>query len=317
MKKYDVVTSGYVSLDRIINILSPLKVGFTSLVENCNNAKIYYGGCSVNIAYVLAKLGLSAVPYIRVGEDYKETGLCSFLQDANVCTDAIEVVPNESTSNCYMLEDPEGNHVTVYYPGAMDGKYAKEMKDGFFEQTKFGVITVGSYPDNREFLNKCEEYNVPLIFGMKSDFDAFPIEFLKEILNYSKIIFMNQAERETIEQLYHMASVTDLFKSGKAEIIVVTLGKRGSMCYRKTEEGYNATEIRTAHCADVVDTSGSGDSYIAGFIYGYLKGFDAVECCNLGSVIASYIVEKRGCCTNAPTEEQLQERYKEFKGTGE
>ena len=317
MKKFDVVTSGYVSLDRIINVLTPLKVGFTSLVENCDNSRIYYGGCSVNIAYELAKLGLRAVPYIRVGEDYKETGLCDFLQSVNVCTEAIEVVPHEATSNCYMLEDPDKNHVTVYYPGAMDGKYAREMKDEFFEQTKLGVITVGSYPDNREFFNKCKKHDVPLIFGMKSDFDAFPENFLKEILEYSKIIFMNQTERETIEQLYHMTSITDLFKTGQAEIIIVTLGKRGSICYLKQGNDFKATEIRTAHCTHVVDTTGSGDSYMAGFLYGYLKGYDSVECCNLGSILASFIVEKMGCCTNAPTEEQLNARYKEFKKKGE
>ena len=54
--KVDVLTSGYVSMDHIIKIATPAKVGFTSLVTNKSNSKIFYGGCSVNIAYALCRL---------------------------------------------------------------------------------------------------------------------------------------------------------------------------------------------------------------------------------------------------------------------
>ena len=60
--KTDVLTSGYVSMDHIIKIDTPAKVGFTSLVTNQSNAQIFYGGCSVNIAYALCRLGMCAKP---------------------------------------------------------------------------------------------------------------------------------------------------------------------------------------------------------------------------------------------------------------
>ena len=62
MMKYDVLTSGYVSMDRIIRIASPAQIGYTSLVTNADNTKIQYGGCSVNIAVALCKLGQKAMP---------------------------------------------------------------------------------------------------------------------------------------------------------------------------------------------------------------------------------------------------------------
>ena len=64
--KVDVLTSGYVSMDHIIKIATPAKVGFTSLVTNKSNSKIYYGGCSVNIAYALCQLGMKAMPEQRL-----------------------------------------------------------------------------------------------------------------------------------------------------------------------------------------------------------------------------------------------------------
>ena len=50
--KTDVLTSGYVSMDHIIKIDTPAKVGFTSLVTNQSNAQIFYGGCSVQTGNV-------------------------------------------------------------------------------------------------------------------------------------------------------------------------------------------------------------------------------------------------------------------------
>lgn len=312
MKPYDVLTSGYVSMDRIVKVLTPLRVGFTSIVENKDNAQIYYGGCSVNIAYNLARLGMTTVPYIRVGDDYERIGFCEYLCKAGVCVEAIQQIPGETTSNCYLLEDTERNHVTVFYPGAMDAKYAGPMEDKWFQQSKIGVMTVGSYPDNVEFLNRCRKNDLPLVFGMKSDFDAFPPDFLKQALHYSRIIFANNAERETIEHLYGMKSITELFQQGQAEIIVITLGSRGSICYEKNGDGFSMTEIRIARCEHVVDTTGSGDAYMSGFLYGYLNGYAPVDCCNMGSILSSFIVEAMGCTTNAPDKEQFLQRYEEF-----
>ena len=72
--QYDVITSGYVSMDRIIKLKTPARVGFTSLVENRTSADIRYGGCSVNISYDLCRLGIRSLPVMRVGDDYEQIG---------------------------------------------------------------------------------------------------------------------------------------------------------------------------------------------------------------------------------------------------
>ena len=84
----------------------------------------------------------------------------------------------------------------------MDGRYAQKMKDSLFETAKLGVITVASRPDNEEFFAKCKKHHVPVVFGMKDDFDAFPEPFLKQLLTESKIIFTNEVECEIIEKLF-------------------------------------------------------------------------------------------------------------------
>lgn len=149
--KTDVLTSGYVSMDHIIKIDTPAKVGFTSLVTNQSNAQIFYGGCSVNIAYALCRLGMCAKPVLRVGEIMRATDL-KISGRGNVPLDGITELPEEATSVCYLIQDNHNDHITIFYPGAMDGKYAKPLPDELFEDTKLGVITVASRQDNEEFL---------------------------------------------------------------------------------------------------------------------------------------------------------------------
>jgi sugar/nucleoside kinase (ribokinase family) len=311
--KYDVVVNGYVSLDRIIKTTTPLRYGYTSLIENSNNARIQYGGCSTNIAYLMAKLNMKALPVIRVGgDDYKETGFYDYLKDAGVCMDAVEIVPDETTSNCYLIADSENNHVTIFYPGAMDKKYAREMNPEFFRQSGIGIMTVGSYEDNLEFYRQCKAENVPLVFGMKCDFDAFPEEFFKEVLVSSKIIFCNEGEQGEIKRVLGLNDIKELFDKAAAEIIVTTLGKKGSIYYQKTKNGILSHKTTAAEFGRVVDTTGSGDAFMAGFLYGYMKGRSIKDCCSLGSVLSSFIIEKVGCTTNAPTEQEFLERFEKF-----
>ena len=312
MGPFEVLISGYVSMDHIIKIASPAAVGCTSLVTNKNNAKIYYGGCSVNIAYGLNRLGIRTLPVVRAGGDYEANGFKHFLESGNVPLDGIRIVEDEATSVCYLLQDNKNDHITIFYPGAMDGKYAGPMDGSLFEGAKLGVITVASRADNQAFYEQCCANGVPVVFGMKDDFDAFPEKFLKTLLTESKIIFTNEVEREMIEKIYGFHDITELFEIGKADIIVTTMGKDGSICYERTRDSIRTQKIGICEAQTIVDATGSGDAYMTGFLYGYLRGMESVECCKLGSVLSWFVLQAEGCCTNLPTEEQLLKKYYEI-----
>ena len=171
--KVEVLTSGYVSMDHIIKLKTPAKVGFTSIVENQSSADIFYGGCSVNIAYELCKLGVVSMPLIRVGRDYETIGFKKFLEEAKVPTNGVSIIEEDITGYCYLLQDNNNEHITIFYPGAMDKKYASGFNEELFKDVKLGVITVASIDDNIDFFKKCKKYNIPIVFGMKDDMEAF------------------------------------------------------------------------------------------------------------------------------------------------
>ena len=296
--KVEVLTSGYVSMDHIIKLKTPAKVGFTSIVENQSSAEIFYGGCSVNIAYELCKLGIDSMPLIRVGRDYESTGFKSFLEEAKVPTYGINIIEDDITGYCYLLQDNNNEHITIFYPGAMDRKYSSGFKDELFKGVKIGVITVASIDDNMDFFRKCQKFNIPIVFGMKDDMEAFPEYFLKEILKESKIIFTNEVECEIIKHIKGISDIKELF-------IVTTLGADGSICYIRKGEKIIEKRIESIRINNVVDASGGGDAYMSGFLYGYLKDFDPVDCCRFGTIMASHIIQKEGCLSNVPDESKL------------
>lgn len=312
---YDVITSGYVSVDRIIRVENPLKVGYTSIISNRDNAKTYFGGCPINIAFILGKMGLNILPLVRVGEDPDSEAFIQHLKSANVALDAIKVIREETISNCYIVSDKKDNHVTIFYPGAMDSKYSEEVKDEYFQKAKFGLLTVGSYKDNVKFFEKCQKHNVPIIFSTKLDFDAFPIELFKKILQKSKIIFSNESEASNILSILNIDTITDLFEIGDAEVIITTLGEKGSVYYKKNKNDFEKAVVSSYKIKNVVDATGAGDAYIAGFLYGYIKGKDVQESCYMGSVMSSFILENIGCTTNVPTPKTFKQRYEEYLKT--
>lgn len=310
--RYDIVTSGYISMDRIIKVKTPLRVGYTSIISNLDNTKVYYGGCPTNISYILGKMGLKPLPIIRVGEDSDTEKFLQHLKSVGVAMDAVDVVKNESSSNCYIVSDEDNNHVTIFYPGAMDSKYSKEMEDTYFIHSKLGVLTVGSYKDNLEFYNKCKKHNLPIIFGTKLDYEAFPKAFLQEILLNSRIIFSNKSEAEELKSIMNIEKITDLFKLGIAEVIVTTLGEEGSIYYERTDDGIRSQRIPPCKPDEIVDATGAGDAYIAGFLYGYLNKNEIKKCCFMGSVMASFVLQSVGCITSVPNKVEFLDRYNAY-----
>ena len=112
-------------------------------------------------------------------------------------------------------------------------------------------------------------------------------EFLKELLPNINIIFANEEEAKALtnnsaeESLEYIAQHTD--------IAVVKIGKRGSLIKR-------GEEVVKIGCnkVNVVDTTGAGDMYAAGFLYGLINDYDLERCGNIGNLLAESIIQVIG-----------------------
>lgn len=299
-----VVTSGYASLDRIFKLSNAPKVGETSIILNNNNWISSFGGCSPNISYNLAKLGIDTYPIMRVGNDFETTGFKQHLLNGGVHLDYVTEVSDEVTPFCFLFEDDNSEHTTIFYTGSQHSKYYQPLCNEYFYKADYGVITVGDPKENMEFLQACKRHSVPIVFGMRGDHNSFPPQLLKAALNNAAVIFMNRIERSFIEDHLQIESINELYKTGLAEIIVVTQGKNG--CEFSTKYNHEFIHVPAIH-ADVIDTTGSGDAFMSGFIYGLLNKEKTITCARMGALLSSFTIQAKGCTTNSPTIEQFLE----------
>lgn len=304
-KVYDLIVSGYSSFDHMITLSSEVVVGKTSLIENASCSNIYWGGCSVNVAVALQRLGMKSAPVLRVGDDFESSGFKAFLKAEGITLETIKQIENDVNPTSFLLQMPDGEHITTFYPGAMNEKYAEPLPIEWFAKSRAALITVASHIDNQHFLKNVKETGIPLFFGMKGDPDAFPKALLQDILLTSKIIFMNETESQQIQALFNYDHITDIFKKGQAQAIVVTMGSRGATYY--TDRGSSGT-VPSRKVENIVSTTGGGDAFISGFLYGYSKEESWERCCQYGATVSSFVLETEGCTTNLPNEQQLKER---------
>lgn len=306
----DCLIVGYAGVDRIIRIDRPASPGQTSIILNADNRRVTYGGNGSNVAVCMGRLGCRPTPLMRVGEDWEALGYRRMLEDSGVDLCGITVVKDETTSICHLIEDQENNHLTMTYPGAMNAHYApKELDDELFRRAKYGLITVATRPDVELFFRKAQKHGLPIVFGVRVDMESFPLPIFEQILLNAEIIFMNDVERQFIENQLSLRSITALFDRGRTQIIANTLGRGGSVIYERAASGVRRTHVPAVKCRRVIDATGAGDSYIAGFLYGVLKGSSAVDCARYASATASFVIEKIGCTDGAPNEEEMLLRY--------
>ncbi|NLI90128.1 MAG: hypothetical protein GX366_06955 [Epulopiscium sp.] len=189
-------------------------------------------------------------------------------------------------------------------------EYKVEIDENLVRKATYGIITVGNPEYNMEFAELCIKYNVPIVFGMKCDSNAFPDHILKFMLENSEIIFMNDGERKDIEKRLGYGNIKDLFCDANAKCIVVTKGSKGSQVLYLEGDEIKAVDIKVVKPNRIVDTAGVGDAYIAGFMYGYFQNKGFIKSAQVGSVFSSFIIEEMGCLSNIPTKEQVNQRYK-------
>ncbi|MBC34583.1 MAG: adenosine kinase [Bacteroidetes bacterium] len=114
------------------------------------------------------------------------------------------------------------------------------------------------------------------------------VDFLHQIIeDYVDVVFANEEEAKSFtglepeEALHYIADM--------CEIAVVKVGKKGSLI-KKGDEVFEAGIIK----AESIDTTGAGDQYAAGFIYGMAMEKDLAECGRLGSILAGYVIQQYG-----------------------
>ena len=275
------------------------QLNLSFLVNTLNKQK---GGTAGNIAYNLALLNSPVSIVGAAGSDFAEYG--KFLQDAGVDTSHIKIVDSESTSSAYIMTDLKDNQISAFYPGAMRENSTLSL---ISRSEDFVVISPNDPKAMSKFAKEAKDFKLDYMMDPGMQLPALDAEDLKDMVAGSTILIGNDYE---ISLLSNKIQVTSNKLLEQVKILITTLGEKGSIVQTRGQ----TYQIPAAKPNQVLDPTGAGDAYRAGFLAGYLRGLDLQICGQMGSVDACYAIEKYGTTSHSFTIDEFKKRYKENFG---
>jgi len=289
---------------RFSDHIDPTKIHILNLSFLVDSLKKQKGGTAGNIAYNLALLEIPVSILGSVGEDFDEYQ--TFLQKAGVDVSNIKIVKNEQTSQAFITTDKADNQITSFYPGSMKNNSSLKIVD-LSEKPEFTVISPNDPKAMINFALECQKLEIPYMFDPGMQLPRLTNQDLITGIKGAKILIGNDYEIGLLSSKLKVKSEKLL---ENIKILITTLGEKGSIIQTKDQN----IRIKAAKPKEVIDPTGAGDAYRAGFLAGYLQGLDLKVCGQMGSVTACYSVEKYGTTTHSFTMDEFQQKYKENYG---
>jgi sugar/nucleoside kinase (ribokinase family) len=254
------------------------------------------GGSVANSMVVASSLG-SRVAYI--GKVRDDTSGDTFIRDTRAAGVGFQTVPTVAgspTARCMVMVTPDGERTMCTYLGAC-ADLGPEDIDSDLVSTAAVTYLEGYLWDRprakeafRLAMSMAHEADRKIALTLSDSFcvERHRSEFLELVHDHVDILFTNEDEARSLCQVSTVDEAIARLQ-GECEILAVTRGEKGSFVASVGE----VHEI-PAEPTNVVDTTGAGDAYAAGFLHGLTQGTDLASCAHLGSVAASRIIAHLG-----------------------
>ena len=244
-----------------------------------------FGGCGGNIAYGLGTLGVPTVLLSHAGRDFRDQYEQHLIRH-NVDCAYVAVDQNaEFSARCTIFGDDFGNQITGFFPGQANPKL-RSAADTVCEQSgaDFGLLG----PEAPELMLKqaaeLHQPGVPFIFDPGQWISEFNHSLLNTMLSFDPWVFGNEHELDVMTTLLE----TDIAAlAERSPVVVRTQGSRGLDLY--VEGAHQFIDARPPKT--IADTTGSGDAFRAGFLFGLYHGLDLIQAAQLGTEVAARSVE--------------------------
>ena len=261
------------------------KVSLSFLVEEL---EIRRGGVAPNIAFGMGCLGLSPVLVGSVGPDFADYE--SWLQRHGVDTRGVHVSDSAHTARFVCTTDVEQNQIASFYPGAMSEARNIELKPIVDSLDSADVVLIGANDPlaMTRHTEECRFRGYPFAADPSQQLARMEGEEIKPLIEGAAYLFTNEYESALIEQKtgWNAADI-----AGMVEVRVTTMGPAGAKIERRGCEPVFVTvpdEERKA------DPTGVGDAFRAGYLAGQAWGVSDERSAQVGSLVATYVIETVG-----------------------
>ena len=256
------------------------------------------GGTAGNASYSLGLLGTDHILFSTAGRDFNEYKKA--FAGLGIDTGHILIDKNNYTATGFAVTDKTDNQIWGYFYGAADRIPELQLKT-VAKKDDLVLIGPSGAKGSMSFVNQCIKLGLSYMFDPGFILTQINNDELRIGVKYASYIVGNDYEINLIQ-----SRISDFRTLVKNKIVITTYGKKGAVI------GQNNVNIPipSVEVKNIIDPTGAGDAWRAGFLAGIYRNFDLQTCGQLGSVTASYAIEHYGTQEHKFTKSQFTKRYK-------
>ncbi len=300
MTRFDVIGFGALNVDVLLKVDKIASAEEESYIYDYSEA---CGGSAANTIVGLARLGCDVGFIGKVADDYQGQLQIKCFKNEGVNTDGIIHAPKGKSGACLGFVDKKGARALYIEPGVNASIEPRELQWNYVSQTHF--LHLSSFIGDKSFRTQ-NKLLASLPSEVKVSFDPGSVyaqkgfTAIEPMIRCSYVMMPNALELELITgQAQYPKGAAMLIDMG-VKIVAVKLGSKG--CY--ITNGKDKTTLPPFK-VPVVDTTGAGDAFNAGFLYGLLHERTLIECGRLGNYVASRSIMKMGARDGLPSKKEI------------
>ena len=277
------------------------------ILKYIQNPSIISGGSAANTAVGFKSLGGKCSFLGQIGKDKFGDLFSEDLNNSGVSFQDKDYLPSEKTSKCVVLVTPDAERSMITYLGASNKFNINSIDEQFIIDSN--MIYIEGYlfdqPEAKEAIffccNLAKSNNKKIALSLSDLFcvDRHRTDFLNLIDKYVDIIFANEDEIKSLYKLDLIPSISSI--KSNVDFGAITLGSKGSVVFANDVENY----IDPIFVEKLIDTTGAGDLFAAGFLYGFTNQYSIERCGYLGNKAASEVIKHIGARPRIPLKSLL------------
>jgi len=297
-----ILTIGNINVDLICQVPRLPKPDDKVVVSNL---EIVPGGGACNFAVGLSRLGTDVSLFGHVGDDQNgKIGLLSLVEE-NVDVSKVIKEKNQATGFVIILVDKEGQTIKIGYREANAKLSTSDISKKLVSKMK--IVHASSISANvaLKIAETCKKNKIISSIDFGGELMNEPKEVLQKIINNYSLIFLNKI---AFEKSYGFAPTKENLEKlvlNNSTILNITLGSEGSFIVSN-----GAINKIAAYKVPVVDTTGAGDAYAAGFIHTFQQNKSLIECGNYATACAALQITLSNARDGMPRKEEVEEFIK-------
>lgn len=302
----DVLCAGIVVADHVSSPISHLPAAGELVLAD--QLILTIGGCAANVAVDLVKQGLSAAVVGRVGDDVFGRVVGDLLRGSQVDVASLVTTPGVPTSQTLIVNVAGEDRRFIHTFGANARFRASDIPPDRLAHCR--ILYLGGYfameqvkqEELREVFAAARRGGVRTVLDVVTPGPADYLPRLEKLLPEVDVFLPNNHEAELICGEKEPLRQAEFFQRRGVGTVLVTLGDRGAVLV-SSKERLRAEGFRVP----LVDGSGGGDAFAAGYVAGLLQGFDAAGCLRVASALGASCVQALGTTTGVFTRAQREE----------